>query len=254
MFKSAAPRFAVSTCLGTLLAAGAAQAQALPPAVSSVLCSTSVGNITDPVACNTSNDHAQVTLAPAPSLWVAGDFPGNLAIVQAGATAQLSYSFAVIGGQFGDLVHLDVTTLLHWATQGSPNAYAFTRVIVTTGRGEVTANICTLNCGPGSGVTDFFGDLHVDATSGAINTVAMDVSTFAAFSQNANTASAYADPMISIDPRTPNAGAYTLLFSDGVGNAIGAVPGVPEPAVWALMLAGCGVLGLRARRVRIASD
>ena len=126
----------------------------------------------------------------------------------------------------GDRVHLDITALLHWATQGSPNAYAFSRVIVT----------------------DFYGDLHVDALSGAIDTVEMDIVASPAFSQNANTASALADPRISIDPSTPNAGAYSLLFSSGVGNAVGQPGAVPEPASWMLMLSGIGLAGLQLRR------
>ena len=145
-------------------------------------------------------------------------------------------------------MHLDITALLHWATQGSPNAYAFSRVIVTTNLGEVTANICSFLCGPGTGVTDFYGDLHVDALSGAIDTVEMDIVASPAFSQNANTVSALADPRISIDPSTPNAGAYSLLFSSGVGNAVGQPGAVPEPASWMLMLSGIGLAGLQLRR------
>ena len=222
-----------------------AQAQTLPAATSSVLCTTNAGNVIDPIGCNTSNDRAQVSLSPAPALSASGDLPGGPAFIQAAANAQLSYSFAVLGGQAGDLVHLDITTLLHWATQGSSNSYAFTRVIVTTSLGEVTASICSLLCGSGTGVTDFYGDLHLDALSGAIDTVAMDVSASAAVSQNASSASAFADPRISISPANPNASNYTLIFSDGVGNAVSAVP---EPDAWILMLAGCAAVGWRARR------
>ncbi len=245
-------RAAAGAVFGAMLAVQphAAQALTLPPATSDVLCGTDGGNIAAPFACSSTYDRALVSLDPAPSLWASGDFPGSLARVQAGANARLSYSFAVLGGQAGDHVHLDITALLHWATQGSINAYAFTRVIVTTNLGEVTANICSYACGAGTGVTDFYGDLHVDALSGAINTVAMDVYATAAFSQDVNSASAYADPRISIDPLTANAGLYTLAFSDGIGNSVGQVPGVPEPAPWALMLAGLGCGGLQARRRR----
>jgi hypothetical protein len=248
MSRIALARFALGTLLGGFLAPPPVMAQALPSATSDVLCGTSAGNIADPFACSSIYDRAQVLLDPAPSLWASGDYPGGLARVQAGANARLTYSFEVVGGQVGDPVHLDITTLLHWQTQGSPNAYAFSRVIVTTNLGEVTANICSFLCGSGTGVTDFYGDLHVDARSGGINTVAMDVYASAAFSQDANSASAFADPRISIDPLTLNAGNYALVFSGGVGNSVGQLPAVPEPSSWALLLLGLGGIQLGARR------
>ena len=240
---------ALLVCLGAgPVASLPLQAQTLPGASSNTACAvTGAPNLVDPRSCATSNDHAQVVLAPAPTLSAAADFPGSLAQVNAGANALLIYSFAVLGGAAGDRVHLDAATLLHWATAGSINANAFSRVIVTTSLGEVTANICSYNCGAGSGVTDFNGTLHVDAVSGVINTVYMDVYANAAYSQNANSASVFADPVLSIDPLTPNAGAFWLVFSDGIGNA---VPAVPEPANWVLMLAGFGVVGVSLGRRR----
>ena len=244
MSKVAVFSAAGGAVLGALAAPQAARALALPGAVGEATCGVSGGaNIVDPVACVTSNDQASISLGPTPTLSASGDYPGYLAPVNAGAHAVLSYNFAVVGGQSGDRVHLDIKTILHWATQGSPNAYAFSRVIVTTNQGEVTANICSFLCGAGSGVTDFNGALHVDALSGAINTVYMDVYADAAFSQNANTASAFADPYIFIDHSTLNFDDYSLLFSPGVGNG-----GVPEPATWSFMLAGLGLAGARLRR------
>ena len=238
---------------GVAIAASPVRAQTVPAATSSTLCAVSGSpNVVDPMSCLTSNDQAQVVFAPAPTVSVAADYPGNLALVSAGARAQLTYSFAVLGGSAGDLVHLDIATLLHWATEGSINAYAFSRVIVTTNLGVATANICTFGCGAGDGVTDFNGTLHVDASSGAINTVAMDVAADAAFSHDANDSRAFADPVLSIDPSTPNAGAYWLVLSDGIGNS---APAVPEPANWALMLSGIAALGLTfggRRQVSIA--
>jgi hypothetical protein len=235
------------------IASSPAQAQALPAATSNALCGVyGSPNIVDPVSCVTSNDQAQVVFSPAPTLTASGDFPGGFAPVSASANAQLSYSFAVLGGTAGDRVHLDAAVLLHWATDGNSNDYAFSRVIVTTGLGEVTANICTLNCGAGTGVTDFNGTLYVDAVSGAINTVYMDVYANAAGGPNASFSHVLADPILSIDPLTSNAAAYRLVFSDGIGNSVAAVP---EPASWALMLAGIGALGFavgRRRKVAIA--
>ena len=60
-----------------------------------------------------------------------------------------------------------------------------------------------------------------------------------------------ADPSFAIDPITIDAGAYSLIFSDGIGNpASGPGPSsVPEPATWAVLLAGIGALAA-LRRVR----
>jgi hypothetical protein len=242
---------ALLVCVGAGLgAASPAQAQSLPAATSSTQCSVyGSQNIVDPISCLTSSNAAQVIFAPSPTLSASGDYPGGFAPVSSSARALLSYSFAVLGGTAGDRVHLDIATLLHWATDGNVNDYAFSRVIVSTSLGEVAANICTLGCGAGDGVTDFNGTLHVDAASGAINTVYMEVSADSAAFANPNASYSHvvADPILSIDPLTPNAGAYRLVFSDGIGNSAAAVP---EPANWMLMFGGIAALGFAVGRHR----
>ena len=61
-------------------------------------------------------------------------------------------------------------------------------------------------------------------------------------------ATLFADPLLTIDPvwAAANPG-YTLKFSVGIGNLAGPT-GVPEPASWALMVAGFGAVGTVARR------
>lgn len=244
MAKFAVLSVAVGAALSALVAPPPAKAMALANAVGATTCGVPFSqNIVDPVACAAAYDHASISLGPTPTLVASGDYPGGGGFLTAGANAVLTYNFAVIGGQAGDRVHLDIATILHAAFQGSPNSYVFSRVIVTTSQGEVTANICSRLCGAGTGVTDFKGVLHVDALSGAINTVYMDVYADAATGPNPSSASATADPIISIDQSTLNFGDYSLLFSPGVGNG-----GVPEPATWTLMLAGLGLAGARLRR------
>jgi hypothetical protein len=53
------------------------------------------------------------------------------------------------------------------------------------------------------------------------------------------------DPLITIDPSTPDRQAYQILLSSGVAN-IGPASAVPESSTWALMLTGLTVLGFAA--------
>jgi len=66
------------------------------------------------------------------------------------------------------------------------------------------------------------------------------------------------DPIFAIDPKAPDAGDYTLTFSPGIvadqGFPSGSPAGVPEPALWSVMILGLGGVGasLRRRRPRTA--
>lgn len=59
-------------------------------------------------------------------------------------------------------------------------------------------------------------------------------------------ASAFIDPVFSIDPSFLNADQYSILTSPGIGN--GADIGVPEPSTWVMMLLGFAGMGAVARR------
>jgi hypothetical protein len=61
---------------------------------------------------------------------------------------------------------------------------------------------------------------------------------------------AFIDPYVVVDPSTPNASLYTLVFSAGIDNTplAGMGGGVPEPASWALLLAGVALVGAALRR------
>lgn len=64
--------------------------------------------------------------------------------------------------------------------------------------------------------------------------------------QSPEEASASVDPTFSIAAGVPDAGAYQIILSDGVGNS---APSVPEPSTWLLTLLGLGCLiGVRASR------
>jgi hypothetical protein len=64
------------------------------------------------------------------------------------------------------------------------------------------------------------------------------------------------DPIFAIDPNAPNAADYTLTFSPGVVADQGfpsAPAGVPEPALWSVMILGLGGVGAGLRRRRAAT-
>ena len=65
------------------------------------------------------------------------------------------------------------------------------------------------------------------------------------------TASASADPMISIDPTTLDPQLYSIILSDGVGNGL-APTTTPLPAAFPLFAGGLGFVGYLTRRKRRA--
>jgi len=87
----------------------------------------------------------------------------------------------------------------------------------------------------GTTASSFFVTLSTRARSGdAANTLSLQVSASTGDSLSAESASASADPFISIDPSFPTAALYSVLVSPGVGNA------VPEPT--SAMLVSLGML------------
>jgi PEP-CTERM motif len=55
--------------------------------------------------------------------------------------------------------------------------------------------------------------------------------------------SSMVDPMFTIQPDFVN--SYTLDFSQGIGNSVGAVP---EPSTWAMMILGFAGIGFMTYR------
>ncbi len=98
--------------------------------------------------------------------------------------------------------------------------------------------------------------LHVSMLSGSAgsglgNVTYIQMQAASSFGGNyygASFATATVDPLVAIDPGflAANPG-YSLVFADGVTNAIGPVPELPTPA---LLLAGLGLLGLSGLRQR----
>jgi len=155
--------------------------------------------------------------------------------------ASETYYFAVIGPQNVD-VHLLINGGGHLDATGG-------------GAVEVDENINNITnfsqtCRSGSSQCgDFTYSQSVSITSDTA--VYLSLAIFA-IAENGS-AGGFIDPMITIDPNFVDAGLYHLEFSDGITNGSPLSPGVPEPASWALMIAGFGLAGAALRRRRSAA-
>jgi len=171
------------------------------------------------------------------------------------ALAALQYDFTLTGGHVGDLVPvLVLTSLLTFADLSDDPNNANT----------ASANIDVRSLSPVNGVVnedsefacsshpvicdqpeDVEAELKITMASGSAGRVFMQV-LVAASSTSGGAASAQIDPFIFVDPRFANAADYTISVASGVANA----RPLPEPGVWALLLAGLGGLGVAGRRRR----
>ncbi len=174
------------------------------------------------------------------------------------AVVALEYWFTVTGGTPGDLVPIlvhtqmttDVTPSLdpNNANSASANVNLFGLSgpdggIISTGP---FAAACSMSPGPASCSDEFEGNLEFTMASGTTGLVYMQI-IVGASANSGGAASASIDPFIFVDPLFANAADYSITVSDGVANAP-PVSGVPEPGVWALLLAGLGGLGVTLRR------
>lgn len=207
---------------------------------------------------------AEVSLSPAPFARAQATNNSEAGISQAIATFQYNISVTA-----PDQAH----ALLLLSQLNTPGAIAtaFGHASVDTFGGEGNVDIST----GGNGAAPyrmFFGcqDEHVGADCGQDLTFNMPLffhqsatnsllftSNFTAsaeadaFNVLGAFANAYVDPMITLNFDLAAEG-FTLTLADGssVGNAIPGAGGVPEPAAWALMIAGFGGVGMAVRRRR----
>jgi hypothetical protein len=218
----------------------------LPAANGFVQCSTKAGNITSPTSCTGDANNGSVTYSPFAGLNAFAD--GQGLVDNSGVFGVLNYSFEVIGGKPGDVVPIDVDTVLSAVPISIGSVFSETLV---TGDTSTGVTICSSGCGVGSGVTGFTGTLQVNAVSGTVylNGVHLEVDVIGALggTTDFDGGTASVDPHVYVDPAFPNAGAYTVLLSDGIGNQL---PGVPEPATWAVLVLGVAMIGFAARRRR----
>ena len=195
-----------------------------------------------------------------------------------GYTALLTYSFEVLGPTA--TVGLQVKSLAQYATTALTHgmrvdAFIQTGITQMDAGGGVVANLMsdtsTLDVNTENAVPIVLGSSDMTGSIGtgfAGGYNEQGVFTFQTYTRydvglqvridayvngfgGAAGISASVDPIFAVAPGVANAGDYSFLFSDGIGNTpLDAGGGVPEPSVWALVLLGFGGLGAALRRRR----
>jgi PEP-CTERM motif len=164
----------------------------------------------------------------------------------ASLTATITYDF-VINGPSGP-VTVDFSGQVGGDTMGA-NAQASTSLqiitFITSGQG-LTPSTVYFGTGPITGPQQQAVSLQFSLTAGQDYVIGLtaDASVKNCCSTFPQSASAFFDPMITIDPSTPDAAAYSLAFSPNL-TSTGAIP---EPSTWVLLLAGFGGLALTGRQ------
>lgn len=185
---------------------------------------------------------ASSTRSPYPSASAEVTVP-SISVLGAGADANTTYWFEVSGGAAGDVVPLVFDFSL--SVSATPESSALARLIIHTSALE-TPHVEELICNPQEcDATALSDSVNIEAKSGPnLNSVTLYALAQAVVTGVSNeSARAYADPYIYVDPAFPNAGLYGIVVSPGIGN----VP-VPEPASPWLAGAALGGLGLVRNR------
>jgi hypothetical protein len=166
----------------------------------------------------------------------------------AGAAATLYYSFEIAGPDGNVSATISATGSTSYGAAGG-EGIAFLSITSPSGL-LVSDSACAGNdptmCPPGEGSTialDQSFSLVANQYYAVYLSIAADADVYQsdAYTGSQASASAYIDPYIMIDP---GYAAYSLSVTPGIGNASPA----PEPAAWAMMVLGFGVIGAATRR------
>jgi hypothetical protein len=255
MGRNAIALFAAAMSL-TVLAGSPAHAAAVvvpPPVVGGGCSDDSIFPftvLTSTGSCKLGGASSSLSLLPAVQAGALAISAGPGNAVSAGTGVQ--YFFEITGGNQGDHVPVIITTNLFTSISSSAGARAGITVdtdLLNRGLPAFTAaaTACSSNSSTaciGSNGASFTGALSLPAIDGVRAEV--DISALID-AVDGGSGFAIADPMIVIDPTFANASQYTLTISPGVGNAL---PSVPEPSSWALMILGAGLAGSALRRRR----
>ncbi len=163
-----------------------------------------------------------------------------------------TYYFGIIGPSAVEVPIILSGSAAVYASGGSSAS-----VYETYGRnGGTYSNFGPVNCYSGSSNCGAFTFIQHYSLVAGTGTTAGDVgftTLRADVLAQEGSASAFIDPIITIDPNFANADQYRIVFGPGAGN-----PGVvPEPAGWAMLLTGFGFAGgalrLRRQALRVAA-
>lgn len=240
-------------CLAVLAGAATipATAATLPSASTFVQCFADGNNSFHSTECTRGgfpgvppSAFASATMTPAPFVSVEVTSP-PAAVLGAGADANATYWFQVTGGNVGDAVPIMFDFAL--GAFSTPESSALARIIIRTAAVPFTVEELICNAQT-CGENELSDTLSVQALSGSpLDSVTLYVQVQAPATRfSFESARAYADPYIYVDPAFPNASLYSIAVSPGVGNM--PLPQVPEPAVLWLVGSGLGALGLLRRR------
>ena len=183
---------------------------------------------------------AAAFFSPSPFAAVQATASGPASSVSNGALAFLTYHYTIDGPDNGPIA-VDIFTNLLTTADFADSAFAS---LDDTEGHQICAQIGQIGC---NNVAQRNGAEQVEMEEpGVVYTIGLEVEALENGSFGGSSF-ASADPFIGIDPLDLNPGLYSIRLSDGVANAL---PPVPEPAAWALMIIGFGLAGagLRARR------
>jgi hypothetical protein len=207
-----------------------------------------------------------ITLAGAPSPFAsAGVASGDS---QISASGQLAYYFEIVGPAGQTPVRVDLTASLFATSYGDGSGGAVMQIQQVSGVSFVysSAGTACTNEAPcavvgadwgACSVNEAPGDCGGEPTSVAVSTKESLYSNTTYVVELAASAEAFdplvkysasgggkgvVDPHVAIDPSTPDAAAYSLAFSAGIGNSL--APAVPEPPSWILLSVGFAGAGL----------
>ncbi len=183
------------------------------------------------------------------------------------ASAQISYYAYVVGAPLGDIVPLHLIGAYDMSSDGAGQATVkITTEALAAGFVDSFPNVIDQACNRGRGACG--DDQHFDLAfnigypvpgdSGDVDvlyekiTLLTSASVFEE-SPLGNNAFAFIDPIVTIDAAyLASHPGVSVKLAAGLGNSFAAAGGVPEPASWALMIAGFGLAGAALRRRRTA--
>jgi hypothetical protein len=227
--------------LAAFSAAGPAQASiTLPPFQASTEC-VSNGTVLD-VSGPCTLGGATASFSPSPFAVVQASASGEAGLPSNGALSFMKYFYTIEGPDNGPIA-VDIFADVLATTSNAENI-GFASLFDTEGH-QLCAQKGQIGC---NDVSSLHGELIEMEEPGVLYSIQLNVEA----SENGafgGSAFASADPFIGIDPQlTIDPELYKIILSDGVANGL---PGaIPEPATWALMLAGFAGLGGALRRRR----